>query len=284
MFTSFSEVVVGFDGSANARRALHWGMQEAHLWHAKLRVLVAEGDYGSSHGDGRAKRVYRDWAEDWSAQAEAILAQTAYMDWTVTKSVGIARDVLTEASRPETVTVVGSVGHGLVGGSLLGSVSQHLARHAGGPVVVVRGHGNSEAGHVVVGVDGSPPSERALDFGLAHAAAAGLGLTAVYGWSASHRSGTPLAGQMPPEFTHEMIDVERWLAEAVTGRSELYPNVKIERLAIPRSPANALIDASASAGLLVVGSRGHNTAEDMVLGSVSQNVLRRGHCPVAIVR
>jgi nucleotide-binding universal stress UspA family protein len=81
-----------------------------------------------------------------------------------------------------------------------------------------------------------------------------------------------------------MIDVERWLAEAVTGRSELYPDVKIERLAIPRSPANALIDASSSADLLVVGSRGHNTAEDMVLGLVGQNVLRRGHCPVAIVR
>jgi hypothetical protein len=90
-------------------------------------------------------QVYRDWAEDWSAQAEAILERTAFAEWTVTKSVGTARDVLTEASRPETVTLVRSVGHA-----------------------------------------------------LAHAAAAGLGLTAVYGWSASHRSGTPLAGRCLP--------------------------------------------------------------------------------------
>jgi len=45
---------------------------------------------------------------------------------------------------------------------LLGSVSQQVATHAAGPVVVVRGRDDPTTGPVIVGVDGSPSAESAL--------------------------------------------------------------------------------------------------------------------------
>jgi nucleotide-binding universal stress UspA family protein len=49
-------------------------------------------------------------------------------------------------------------------------------------------------------------------------------------------------------------------------------------------PAEALLDAAADAGLLVVGSRGHGTFADALLGSVGQYCVHHAHCPVLIMR
>lgn len=281
MYTTFNKVIVGFDGSTKARQALHWGINQAALWHAPLEVLVAGGDY--VRGTAEAVNVYREWARDWVREAEQLLNEASVTGWNVTLSSGSPRTVLTDASTPSTIVVVGSRGHGLSSGVLLGSVSQHLARYAAGPVVVVRRDEIPESGPVLVGVDGSRESQRALDFGLAHANASGLALMAIYGWDASLRVGTPLAGDVPDKAAHDIQDADRWLVEAISGRSELYPDLKVECAAIPRPPAAALIDASATAGLLVVGSRGRGTVQELFLGSVSQEVLRKAECPVAIV-
>ena len=50
------------------------------------------------------------------------------------------------------------------------------------------------------------------------------------------------------------------------------------------SPAKALIDASAGADLLVLGSRGHGGFAGALLGSVSQYCVHHAHCPVLIIR
>jgi nucleotide-binding universal stress UspA family protein len=49
-------------------------------------------------------------------------------------------------------------------------------------------------------------------------------------------------------------------------------------------PAEALINASRCAELLVVGSHGHGSFSGMLLGSVSQHCLGHAHCPVTLIR
>ena len=63
-----------------------------------------------------------------------------------------------------------------------------------------------------------------------------------------------------------------------------HPDVVIEQEAVPVAPVPCLVDASRSASLLVVGSHGLGFFGGLLLGSVSQAVLQRAECPVAVVR
>jgi nucleotide-binding universal stress UspA family protein len=61
------------------------------------------------------------------------------------------------------------------------------------------------------------------------------------------------------------------------------PGIQIEVLATTMAPAAALIEKSASADLLVVGSRGRGGFRGLVLGSVSMQCMLHAHCPVTVV-
>jgi nucleotide-binding universal stress UspA family protein len=74
------------------------------------------------------------------------------------------------------------------------------------------------------------------------------------------------------------------LAESVAGMRVDHPDVVIEQEAVPVTPVRCLVDASRGASLLVVGSHGLGFFGGLLLGSVSQAVLQRAECPVAVVR
>jgi len=67
----------------------------------------------------------------------------------------------------------------------------------------------------------------------------------------------------------------------VLGRQ---PSIAVSALVVEGHPSLALVDASKSAALLVVGSRGHGEFTGMLLGSVSEFVSTHAHCPVVIIR
>ena len=139
-------------------------------------------------------------------------------------------------------------------------------------------------GHVVVGVDGSPNSVRALRVAMQEARWRGLGVRAVCVW------GHPVQYRMAgPEFAINPATLERSAREALDDAiaaafgddTDLAP---IERTIVNGSPAESLISASRAADLLVVGSRGRGGFAGLLLGSVSSQVVRHAHCPVLVVR
>jgi nucleotide-binding universal stress UspA family protein len=136
-------------------------------------------------------------------------------------------------------------------------------------------------GGVVDGVDGSEPSQRALQWAPRYAAATGATVTAIHAW------------QVPPLHaavvmllpTDEFAEAEQAVLDTAMERAEIaVPGVRAERRLIQGHPAKELIDQSADADLLVVGSRGLGGFAGSTLGSVSQLCVQNAACPVVVVR
>ncbi|MET7402279.1 universal stress protein [Dactylosporangium sp. NPDC005572] len=137
-------------------------------------------------------------------------------------------------------------------------------------------------GPVVVGVDGSAPSLAATRWAAAEASRRRVPLRVLlaYHWRvpwAAFAPGTELA-----HTAQQLADAqaEGFGQEAAAAS----PGVEVSTTATLGRPAETLLAAGASAGLLVVGTRGRRTTTGTVLGSVSQQVAAHAACPVAVVR
>jgi nucleotide-binding universal stress UspA family protein len=134
-------------------------------------------------------------------------------------------------------------------------------------------------GTVVVGVDGSEPSIEALRQGAAMAQALGSTVTAVACWRYPPAYDNFVALEWSPE-----KDAAQMLEEAL-GRAYGDNRPAGLRSEVRQGhPASVLIDESAHADMLVVGSRGLGGFAGLLLGSVSAAVTAHAHCPVLVVR
>ncbi len=286
-------IVVGYDGSSGSRDALAWAMRTAALCDREVDVVHAW-----SAGILPAQVVTTVTpAPEWQQAAQAILAEAlerapAIADGVTVSgelAVGSPAAVLLEASHTAHMMVLGSRGHGGFVDLLTGSTSVQVASHASCPTVVVRpsdpaGAKGSQAGRVVVGVDGSPVSEAALAFAVEQASWRGVGLTAVHGWDITYMNVPGRVGAIPAEMQQaERETAETLVAETLAGWQEKYPDVDIATWVPQMSPVGALVDASSGAELLVVGTRGRGGFRSLLLGSVSHSVLHHAHGPVAVV-
>jgi nucleotide-binding universal stress UspA family protein len=134
---------------------------------------------------------------------------------------------------------------------------------------------------VVVGIDGSPAAAEALEWAVAVARLTGARVEAVYAWdpSAIVAAGPPQADWRPLRQAAKRHAVE--LVRRVIGAAE---GVEVAPRMIVGRAAEALVDASADADLLVVGTRGVAGLESIEVGSVSHHCVAYAECPVVIVR
>jgi nucleotide-binding universal stress UspA family protein len=272
--TPTRRILVAYDGSADAELALRWAAEEARATGRGLRVVTVDDANTSPWG---AAAVYR--GEDVLAGVEERFAD---LDVELESRVGHVTGELLRASVSDDLLVVGSRGHGRAEDLLIGSVSQHLARHAPCPVVVVRPTHDADARRIVVGVDGSATSAAALEHACRRAERTGETVVALHAWR-THAPSTDVWNSEPRTqegLTHRQV----LLAESVAGMRVDHPDVVIEQEAVPVTPVRCLVDASRGASLLVVGSHGLGFFGGLLLGSVSQAVLQRAECPVAVVR
>ena len=283
-------IVVGYDGSPDAALALEWAEATSAATAAPLRVVVVGTEMDPVVGHFREHED--ELVEAWRAKASAHLRRARVRDGEVEVRRGAVVPVLRAASHYASALVVGSRGHGLVIGSLGGSVSQHVARHASCPVIVVRPPRQPDAARIVVGVDGSSDSEAALRFACARGSRTGEAVLAVHAYRAptlptessllidSFR--TDLASPTRDLASREAA--EHLLAAATAAVRAEVPGPELTELAVPAPADRLLIDLSTAASLVVVGSRGRDAFAELLLGSVAQQVLQGAHCPVAIVR
>ena len=281
-----SPILLAYDGSPDAERALDWAADESRRTGSPLRVLTVEDVQdvppvmASRHG---VPVVVPSTVPHVLDHARALLAEAGVVaPATFEHRVGRVTGEVLEAAAQASLVVLGSRGHGPTSEVFLGSVSQHVARHAAHPVVVVRRAHAPGARRIVVGVDGSPGSRAALDFACARAGRTGETVVAVHGWH--EHAPSPEGWSAVPRALGGEEEGRRLLAEAVAGVSQDHPDLRLDLEAVGAPPGSALVDASARASLVVVGARGRGFVGGLLLGSVSQAVLRYAQCPVAVVR
>ncbi|MER7281910.1 universal stress protein [Dactylosporangium sp. NPDC000244] len=287
-------VVVGVDGSAPSLHAVDWAAVDAVRRRRPLHILYAIA-WPPAYPPAAAPvpSPYEVREREKAAQTVATAAtraRAAAPDVRISTSMQADPPTvaLLRASGHACEVVVGNRGHGGFAGLLLGSVGVQVAAHAPCPVVVVRDAdrpAGSEAGRVVVGIDGSHDAGDALGYAFEHASASASGLTAVlaYRWPGSVTRPDDL---LP--LTYDADDLaaeeERTLAESVAGWREKFPDVDLRTSAVRGRAAGVLVERSAGARLLVVGSRGRGGFAGLLLGSVSQVAIHHAACPVAVIR
>jgi nucleotide-binding universal stress UspA family protein len=282
-----TEIIVGVDGSAGSSQALRWAAREAAYRGVDLVVLHVYDwrIYGAASPIGA--RFVTDARGAAEAAVQAAIGEVSAFAPTVRVRgealLGGAGPTLVAGSGNGAMTVVGSRGRNGFASLVLGSVSQQVATHAAGPVVVVRGRSDPK-GPVVVGADGSAGADEALRLAFEEAAVRGIGVLAVRVY---HPAEPPWGlGELPyVEDASERREAERCaLAEEVAPWHDKFPDVPVETVALDGHPAEVLAGVSGRASLLVVGTRGRGGFASLLLGSVGVAVLHHADCPVMIAR
>jgi nucleotide-binding universal stress UspA family protein len=136
---------------------------------------------------------------------------------------------------------------------------------------------------VVVGVDGSAESVAALKWAASYATATGAHVRAVMAWHYPSAVGPAPVGVAPQSISDE---VRQHMVQAVNdaiAEAGIAPDL-VEVGVEYGHPAQVLVDQSAEADLLVVGSHGHGKFTGMLVGSVSIHCVTHAACPVLVVR
>ena len=138
---------------------------------------------------------------------------------------------------------------------------------------------------VVVGVDGSEGSLAALRWAARYGAATETPVKAVLVWHYPTAAGQPPVGHLPEQAEQEVEGEEKdTLREALAKVAPDTAGAQVNGAILYGHPAEALIDESGRADLLVVGRRGHGGFLGMHLGSVTQHVVNGAQCPIVVVR
>lgn len=144
---------------------------------------------------------------------------------------------------------------------------------------------------ILIGVDGSPYSDAAVEDLAKRTCPAGTEILVVHAYELPVAP-TPEVWALPPEYFEELDRAVRTQSDAIIEsaiqklRLNLGTSVVIKSKAILGSAKRVILDEAENwkADLIVVGSHGYPTWERLLLGSVSQAVVSHAKCSVEVVR
>lgn len=291
-------VLVGVDGSPASLKAADWAAAYAQVHGCSLHLVCAytvPSFSAAALDGGYAALDDTAIAEGARAVLDEAVARVAVTGVRTSSAVatGDAAAVLVEMSREAALVVVGTRGRGGFAERLLGTVSSALPAHAHCPTVVVPHRGSQDESEelphrpqvrrIVVGVDGSPAAEVALERAICEAEAWNAELTAVAGVPIG--TGTSFLAWLPAAVDHEAVlrDVGEGLDTVVDRALQGHSSVEVRRHVLDGTGAQLLTEFSTAVDLVVLGSRGRGGFAGLLLGSTSQAVLHHSSCPVMVV-
>ncbi|MEZ0090897.1 universal stress protein [Streptacidiphilus sp. EB129] len=136
-------------------------------------------------------------------------------------------------------------------------------------------------GSVVVGFDASPAAEEALDWAAAEAELRGAPLRIGHSWSMEAYDLPDIDRGVLSSETHAAA--KELLDRAAARVRAQHPALEVSTELLPEEPVEGVLRLATGAALIVVGSRGHNTLESILLGSVSQGLVTHSPGPVVVV-
>ena len=287
-------IVAAYDGSDYSERALDWAIQEAVTQEAPLKIVISTGRPVGI--DQSLYGPFLDAVQNESeklAKAAVAKAKAAGVQVQGIIERGDAAGVIVYEAKDSSLVVMGKRGrHGVRG--RVGSVSAATASHSPVPVVVLPERWNPEerdsrpsegsfAGTVVVGVDKLGAKNKAVQVAAEYAKSRGATLAVV--------SVVPTTSYLPmnsEELERAVQDqlmapAKQLIETAADELRESHPDLDIVTRVLQGRPADALVDASRTADLVVLGSRGYGGFRGLLMGSVSQAVLADTESPLMIV-
>jgi nucleotide-binding universal stress UspA family protein len=261
MSSSYSEIVVGSDGSETAERAVEVAatiakqldvrLTIASAWYRDMPDKPVMSELASLPAESQGA-MEADWAETTVSDAAGIARKVGLEDIRTETPEGHAADVLIRcaADRPDSLLVVGAAGLGSRTERLLGNVPHQITHHSTQDVLLVRTDPRDETAYraVALATDGSRTAAKAVRRGLAFARRLGATPTLV----TAHRNdekGEDVLDQVSHELGEEL---ER---EVLAGRNA----------------AETLVEGAQNYDLLVIGNKGMS-GPSRLLGSVANSV------------
>ncbi|MER5833417.1 universal stress protein [Streptomyces sp. NPDC002130] len=287
-------VLAGIDGSECAAAAAGWAAREAALRGVPLRLLqVAPRLSGRSVPGPAQERLHLMGAQVVQRAIEDLAARYPDLEVTGEQADEPPTIALLGAARDAGLLVVGTRGTGGFQGLVVGSVALRMAAAALCPVVLVPPPAGTFAdgasatrgtGLIVLGFDAHRQAGEAADFAFRSADVRTARLRVVQAWALPAESVSPRTFVVTEEDRATWEDQEvLGLSDALRPWQEKYPRVAVATDLMLLHAAEALLNASRSADLLVVGRRTDPRAAEGRLGPVAHAVLHHARCPVAVV-
>ncbi|MFF8839431.1 universal stress protein [Streptomyces sp. NPDC015130] len=278
-------IVVGLDGTEQAKAAAEWAAEEALLRGTDVHLVYAKEPVPEAALSLVAWESEEPWARDMMARtAEGLREHHPGLSVTSRMLPSAPVPGLVAAAEEGELLVLGSRALGSVTGYLLGSVGLTVAGVVERPVVLVRavGAGGTPRGPVVVGADVRQPVDPVLGFAFEEAARRHTRVLVVYVQQLPLHAG--MGPAMVPDFRLSMVpEIKRSVEVMLEPWRTKYPEAEaVARVAVG-SAGLELVAVAREASLVVVGRRTRRSTLGAHIGSVAHAVLHHSPVPVALV-
>lgn len=273
-------ILVGVDGTSACHAAISWAVRRAVSLDSHIVLVHVVDDEWGMIGGQSISELHP--SADALVENDSIFARSVDPTVSVTTRV-LLGDPMVElgvASREADLVVIGTHKTGFLHGRAFGSRSLQLAATAWCPVAVIPEVSTIGRRGIVAGIDDSEAGRAAVRFAAieAHRAQEELLLLRAWGSSAVGTGSDAEATDKRARHAHEVLGSQS-VALARSAGDDLLVRTRTVR----RPAAEALVDASMSAELLVIGSSRRHGAQMSALGPVSHDVLLNIAGPTLVV-